>query len=192
MHMPWRTLLILLSVAAAPAAASAADAVPEQMAPCLACHGENGQSPTENVPSLGGQQAAYALVQLFMFRENLRTAPPMNDMAKGLSDDDLRTFSDAIAKLPPPKPTEPGDPERMGRGRTLAEQQHCNVCHRPDFSGQENIPRLAAQREDYLLKALRDYKSGARHGYDATMTEVLQPVDDAQIVELAYFLSRFQ
>src|SRR6266699_1491869 len=36
------------------------------------------------------QQAPYALIQLFMFREKLRVFEPMNEMAKALSDDDLR------------------------------------------------------------------------------------------------------
>ena len=46
------------------------------------------------------------------------------------------------------------------------------------------MPRLAAQREDYLLKALRDYKAGQRPGYDATMDEVIRPITDADIVDL--------
>src|SRR5215813_10124287 len=75
------------------------------------------------------------------------------------------------------------------RGSALAEQNHCNVCHRSDFTGQENVPRLADQREDYLLKTLREYKTGARHAYDATMAEVLQPVDDKDVEILAYFLA---
>src|SRR5438270_10117402 len=79
----------------------------DRVAPCLACHGEKGQSATENTPSLGAQQAPYALIQLFMFREKLRVFEPMNEMAKALSDDDLRTFSDFIAKLPKPVPAEP-------------------------------------------------------------------------------------
>jgi cytochrome c553 len=54
------------------------------------------------------------------------------------------------------------------------------------------VPRIADQREDYLLKTLREYKSGARRGYDATMAEVLQPVDDRQMVELAYYLARLR
>ncbi len=77
----------------------------------------------------------------------------------------------------------------MARGRILADQNHCNVCHRADFSGQDNVPRLADQREDYLLKSLKDYKSGARHGYDATMAEVLQAVHVNDLGELAYFLA---
>jgi cytochrome c553 len=36
---------------------------------------------------------------------------------------------------------------------------------------------------------MRDYKSGARHGYDATMAEVLQPISDAELVDFAYYLS---
>jgi cytochrome c553 len=166
---------------------------PEKLVPCLACHGEKGQSELENVPSLGAQPAPYSVIQLFLFREKMRVVEPMNEMAKGLSDDDLRSLSDALAALPPPKPpADPGDPARLERARALTEENHCNVCHRPDFSGRENVPRLADQREDYLLKALRDYKSGARRGYDATMAEALQPVADAQLVELAYYLSHLR
>src|SRR4029079_15804920 len=89
-----------------------AETLQDRIAPCLACHGERGQSETENTPSLGGQQAPYALIQLFMFREKLRTFEPMNEMAKALTDDDLRSFSDFIAKMPKPAP--PADRRRSG------------------------------------------------------------------------------
>jgi cytochrome c553 len=171
--------------------AFAAGPPPEKLEPCLACHGATGQSETENVPSLGAQPSKYTLIQLFMFREKLRPVEPMIELTKGWTDADLQQAADFIATLPPPKPTsDPVDPARLERARALIEQNHCNVCHRPDFSGQENVPRLAGQREDYLLKALREYKSGARHGYEPTMAEVLQSVDDAQLVEFAYYLSR--
>jgi cytochrome c553 len=177
-------------VIAGPFPVFAAD-LDEKLAPCLACHGAEGQSETENVPSLGAQPAPYTVIQLFMFREKMRVAEPMNGMAKGLSDDDLQSAADFFMKEPPPKPTaDPGDPARLERARVLVDQNHCNICHRPDFSGQNNVPRLADQREDYLLKTLRDYKSGARRGYDATMAEVLQPLDDAQLIEFAYYLAR--
>lgn len=165
----------------------------DKLAPCLACHGAQGQSETENVPSLGAQPAPYTVIQLFMFREKMRVAEPMNEMAKELSDNDLQSIADFCAKQPAPKPSaDPEDPARLERARPLAEQNHCNVCHRPDFSGRDNVPRLADQREDYLLKTLRDYKSGARRGYDASMAEVLQPIDDAQLVEFAYYLARLR
>ena len=185
---PFRTLAIhlLLMMAFAPTGSIAQD----RLATCLRCHGENGQSPKPDVPSLGGEPAQYSLIQLFMYREGLRIAPAMNDIMKQASDDDLRALSDAIAKLPPPPPpSEVGDSQRLARCTNLAEQNHCNICHRTDFTGQENVPRLADQREDYLLKSLRDYKSGARHGYDATMAEVLQPIDESDLSVLAYFLA---
>jgi cytochrome c553 len=143
------------------------------------------------VPSLGAQPAPYTVIQLFLFREKMRLADPMNDMAKPLSDADLQSSADFLATLPPPKPPEdPGDAARLERARALTEQNHCNICHRPDFSGKDNVPRLADQREDYLLKALREYKSGQRRGYDPSMAEVLQPIDDAMLVELTYYLAR--
>jgi cytochrome c553 len=168
-----------------------AETIQERAAPCLACHGEKGQSEIENIPSLGAQQAPYALIQLFMFREKLRVFEPMNEMAKALTDDDLRTFSDFIATLPKPQPAaDPGDPARLQRAQALIQQHRCNSCHTTDFSGRDNIPRIADQREDYLAKTLREYKDNSRHGYDATMAEVLQPVTVEQISDLAYYLTR--
>ncbi len=185
-------LRMILALAFAAVAGSAnADTIEERTTPCFACHGERGQSQTENTPSLGGQQAPYALIQLFMFREKLRTFEPMNEMAKPLTDDDLKTFSDFIATLPKPSPpADAGEPARMQRGQALAEQNRCNSCHNPDFSGKENVPRIANQREDYLRKTLAEYKDSTRHGYDGTMADVMQGVPQEQIADLAYYLAR--
>src|SRR5882757_673871 len=173
------------------ASSAGAETLQERVAPCLACHGEGGQSETENTPSLGGQQAPYALIQLFMFREKLRSFEIMNDMAKPLSEDDLRAFSDFIATLPKPAPpADAGDPARMQRGQAAVQQHRCDNCHNPDFSGKENVPRIANQREDYLAKTLAEYKSNARHAYDASMAEVMAPVTPEQIADLAYYLAR--
>lgn len=173
------------------ALAGTAWAAPEKAVPCLGCHGESGQSQTEGIPSLGAQQPAYTLIQLYMFREKMRTSETMNEMAKGLTDDDLHSLSDFIATLPkPPPPADAGDPARMAAAKALVDKNHCNSCHGADFSGRDNIPRLADQREDYLAKTLRDYKSNARAGYDGTMAEVLQPIGDGQIADLAYYLAR--
>jgi len=178
------------SLAALPAAAET-PTVKERLPACLACHGEHGQSATADVPSLGAQQAFYVTVQLLMFRERMRVSAPMNDMTKGLSDDDLQSFADVIAKLPAPPPAAgPHDEPRTARTRALAEQNHCNFCHQENYAGRDNVPRIAGQRQDYLLKTLREYKSNTRHGYEATMAEVLAPLNDEQIADLAYYLAR--
>ena len=180
----------------------AAETFAERVAPCLACHGESGQSENPEVPSLGGQTAPYALIQLFMFREKQRSSlmkkddqmiEVMNEMTKAFTDDDLRTFSDFIAKLPPPKPVEDAaDAARLANGRALAQQHRCGFCHGVDFAGRETVPRIAAQREDYLVMTLREYKNNTRKGYEATMAETVLPLADADIVDLAYYIARFR
>jgi len=170
-----------------------AETIAERTAPCLACHGESGQSATPEVPSLGGQTAPYLLIQLYLFREKQRAFDVMNQLTKNFTDDDLRAFSDYLSSLPAPKP--PADaPEaaRLARGAQLITQNRCNACHTLDLSGRDNVPRIADQREDYLLKTLREYKNNTRHGYDATMAEVLASVSDAQIGELAYYVAHFR
>jgi cytochrome c553 len=167
-----------------------AETIEERAVTCFGCHGEHGQSEMENTPSLGAQQAPYALIQLFMFREKLRNFEPMNDVTKSFTDDDLRAFSDFVAKLPKPKPpADAPDPARMQKAKAITEQNHCNSCHKPDFSGSDNVPRIADQREDYLAKTLREYKDNTRHGYDGTMADVMGSVTAEQIPDLAYYIS---
>ena len=179
---------LLFSVVIAPAAS--AQTVEERLPACLACHGENGQSQTPGVPSLGAQEVFYVTVQLLMFREHMRVGDPMNDMAKGMSDDDLRKFAEIIHKLPAPRPPEgPVDVARIERTQALVAQNRCNFCHTATFAGQDNVPHIADQREDYLVKALRAYKDNSRHGYDATMADVMAPISNEQILDLAYYIA---
>ena len=192
---PWQALsfiifVVLIFLSALPVDA---DTLEGRLAPCIACHGANGQSTIPEVPSLGGQPTFYLTIQLLMFREKLRVVEPMNQMMQGLKDDDLRSMVAYLAKLPPPEPADGSiDPARMERARTLIKQHRCNFCHNRDYSGEHNVPRLAGQREDYLVKALREYKNNTRRGYDASMADVLYLISDEQILDLAYFLSRLR
>ena len=179
---------ILLTLVSFP---TRAQSLQERIAACFACHGKKGQSQVPDVPSLGAQPAFYTLVELVMFRDKLRPIEPMSEMTKGLSNDDLRAISDTISKLPAPQPiSDASDPVRMERGRALAQQNRCNFCHQSNFHGVDNVPRLAGQREDYLLKSLRAYKNNSRRGYDAQMSEVVYAMKDEDFVDLAYFLAR--
>jgi cytochrome c553 len=167
-----------------------ADAPEARLSACLACHGATGQSEIPAVPSLGGQPGFYLSIQLLMFREKLRVVEPMNQMLQGLKDDDLRRMAADLAKLPPPQPPSGSvDAARMERARAVIEQHRCDFCHKRDYSGEKNVPRLAGQREDYLVKALRQYKSNTRRGYDASMADVLYLISEEQILDVAYFLS---
>jgi cytochrome c553 len=184
-------IVIALTLGCCAALPATAQTVQERLPVCLACHGENGQSANSGVPSLGAQQAYYVTVQLLMFRDRMRVVDPMNDMAKGLSDADLQSFADLIAKLPPPQPAAgPVDDARIQRASALVEQNRCNFCHTPSFAGQQNVPRIADQREDYLVKALRGYKDNSRRGYDSSMADVIAPITDEQILDLAYYMAR--
>jgi len=68
--------------------------------------------------------------------------------------------------------------------------QACAACHGPDGnSAQPDFPKIAGQHYDYLLKALKDYKSGARKSpIMAPMIANLTPRDMEDLA--AYFSSR--
>jgi cytochrome c553 len=168
-----------------------AQSLQERQATCLACHGENGQSQKPEVPSLGGQPEYYVTIQLVMFRDKLRIVEIMNQAMAGANDEMVRELASLVAKLPAPQAVvESPDIARIERAKMLVQKYHCNICHRPDFSGNQNVPRLAGQREDYLVRTLRAYKDNSRRGYDASMAEIVGLVTDTEILDLSYFLAR--
>lgn len=189
-----RTLLAVCmgATAAASALAQAAPPYAERFALCTACHGEGGRSQQALTPSLAGQPSFYAITQLFLFRDGRRANEAMTAVAKGMSDDDLRGFSDHIATLSPPAaPQTSADPARMARGAALANRHHCLSCHGDDLAGGKQVPRLANQREDYLNKALSEFRAGKRLGYTNAMGEALAGIAAGDLADLAHYLAHF-
>ncbi len=158
---------------------------------CMACHGEGGISSEPLIPSLAGQPSFYAITQLFLFRQGRRGNEAMTTVAKDMTDDDLRAFSDFIGKLPPPPAPAPGaaDAPRMARGAALAQQHRCASCHGMDFSGGKQVARLAHQREDYLSQTLREFRAGQRIGYTQAMNEALAGIAPQDLQDLAHYLA---
>jgi cytochrome c553 len=162
--------------------------VADKAAACAGCHGESGNSRLENTPSLAGHPAPYLTIQLILFREEQRRHEIMTPVAKTLTDEDIELLSAFYARLRREK-AEGVDAELAQKGEQVAAVHRCGTCHLPDYSGREQIPRLAGQRRDYLLKTMRDYKAGERSGLDGMMTEVLHDVAEEELQALAAYLA---
>jgi len=157
---------------------------------CAGCHGDNGISQTENIPSLAGQLDQFIQWQLVYFRAGSRKNEQMQPIVEQLNNEDIRNLGAYFASLTPPKGPKDDNPDLSAKGKQAAAGRRCASCHTDTYAGTKAVARLAGQRKDYLLKALRDYKSNARAGYDATMAEVIQPITDENIVDLAHYLAR--
>jgi cytochrome c553 len=65
----------------------------------------------------------------------------------------------------------------------------CGSCHLRDLRGQRHIPRIANQREDYLVTTLQAYRDDKRTGADTSMNAAMYKVTDAEIRALAHYLA---
>jgi cytochrome c553 len=158
---------------------------------CAACHGEGGNSTNPQVPSIAGQPKVFLETQLVLFREELRKSDQMLPVVRGLKDPEIIRLAEHFAKLPA-RGMETGTAERalVERGSRRAKELRCGICHLSDFRGQNQIPRLAGQREAYLEAEMRAYRDGKRSGGDTIMAAALYGVSDADIRALAHYLSR--
>jgi cytochrome c553 len=185
-------LMVLLAASSAGALGqSLPQALRDKIAQCEACHGKDGRSSEPRIPHIGGQPKLAVMYQLFFYREGRRKSEEMNLIAKDLTDAELTAIAEHVAKLPPPPlVADTVDITRYKRGAELAAQRQCASCHNPDFSGREQMPRLAGQHEAYTVKALQDYRTGTRIGTQAVMAEAVRSLTDADFADLAYFLAR--
>jgi cytochrome c553 len=158
---------------------------------CAGCHGDGGISQTENIPSLAGQQDQFIQWQLVFFRSGARKSEQMQPIVEQISNEDIRNLGAYFASLTPPKPPATDDnPDLSKKGAQAAAGRRCGSCHTDTFAGSKAVARLAGQREDYLLKALHDYKSGQRSGGGgAAMAEVAYPLSEEEITALAHYLA---
>ena len=158
---------------------------------CAACHGDDGNSTNPQIPSIAGQPKLFLENQLILFREELRKSEQMAPVVKGMKDPEIIKLAEHFSKLPAKvMESAPADPALVKQGTTKAKQLRCGVCHLADFSGQNQIPRLAGQRETYLDAEMRAYRDGKRTGGDTIMAAALYGVSDADVKALAHYLSR--
>ena len=157
---------------------------------CTGCHGENGISQIENIPSLAGQPDPFVQWQLVFFRSGTRKNEQMQPIVEQIDNNDIRNLGAYFASLAPPKALPDDNPDLSRKGAQSAAGRRCASCHGDNYAGTNAVARLAGQREEYLLKALHDYKSGARSGGGmAAMAEVAYPLSDEEITALAHYIA---
>ena len=182
----WAGLLTALFLSAA----LAQDA--DRLGACAGCHGPDGNSRTPAVPSIAGQPKVFLENYLVLTREGLRGSETMQKLLNGVPDREIVALAAHFSKLPMKPEDGATDRARFERGRRVAAKNHCGNCHRPDFRGQEQMPRLAGQREDFLIEAMLAYRQNRRPGGDTLMAAALYGIAEADLKALAHYLSRLR
>jgi cytochrome c553 len=187
----WFMAVVVTSFIVAPLEAADLGAGKEKAELCVACHGDAGISQTENIPSLAAQPDQFIQWQLVFFRAGTRKNEQMQPIVEQLNNDDIRNLGAYFASLEAPKASKPDDnPDLSQKGAQAAAGRRCASCHTDSYAGTKAVARVAGQREDYLLKALHDYKSGVRSGGGmAAMAEVAYPLSEEEITALAHYLA---
>jgi cytochrome c553 len=178
----------LLACAGAGAQAQSAATVPAKAEACAACHGPGGRSVVAQFPILAGQTSRYLYLQLRDFQEGRRTNELMTPMVAGLTRDEMREMSDYFAKQKPPLQTFKTDPEKARLGKLKSDETLCTMCHLGGFAGQNEVPRVAGQHFEYIVKQLSDFKARTRTNDAGTMTSVANTINAQDIDNLAHYL----
>jgi|688.fasta_scaffold288391_2 cytochrome c553 len=177
-----------------PAAASGATAAapPARVALCGACHGIDGNSTLPMSPSLAGQPRVFLENTLILIREGLRPIAAMKGLLDGVSDAEIVALADHYSRQPARPEAGPRDEAAWRRGEALAARNLCGTCHLPTYAGQQQMPRLAGQRRDYLAQSMREFRDNRTQGRDTQMNGVLRGYSDRDIDDLALYFAQLR
>lgn len=156
-----------LWIAAAPAA-GAQEAI--TVAVCLPCHGVGapGVPGAPPIPSLDGQHREYLIKQLREFKAGKRRNDFMAPLVGAMKKHQMPALAAHFAaQSPAPGPAV--NEQLAARGKVLYEEGNqatgvpgCVGCHLAEGLGTRRYPRLAGQRQAYVVQQLMNFKSGAR------------------------------
>jgi cytochrome c553 len=154
---------------------------------CYGCHGVPNYKnafPNYSVPHIGGQNAQYLVNALKAYASGERSHPTMHSQAATLSDQDR---ADIAAYLQGPQPVQPN---KQTVGTPPAATQVCASCHGADGAKviAPDYPILAGQYPDYIVEALKDYKSGKRK--NPIMAGIIGTVDEKDFKAIAQFFGK--
>ena len=164
-------------------------------APCVACHGADGNSGTPAFPKLAQQHPQYILKQLQEFKSGKRDNAVMKPFATALSDADMRNVAAWLAS----KQAKSGFAkdkdlvrlgERIYRGG-IADRQiaACAGCHSPNGAGiPAQYPRLSGQHAEYTVAQLTAFRDGVRKN-SAIMTQVAAKLNDREIKAVSDYMA---
>lgn len=182
----------------ADAAGDAVDRGRALAAPCIACHGADGNSAIPSYPSIAGQNARYLLHQMQLMRSGERPAPLMAGQLDGMSDRDLADLAAYYAAQTVQVGQAKTDRLALGRaiyrGGLLAKGvPACSACHAPDGSGNAlaGFPLLSGQQVDYVVDQLRAYREGLRttdEAYSGMMRQTVANLTDGELAAVANYV----
>ena len=162
---------------------------PPKAAVCIACHGPQGNPSLAGIPVLAGQTSRYLYLQLRDFQEGRRSNEQMSPMAKDLTRDEMRALGAYFAAQKSVTQKFQPDAAKASLGKLKADETLCTMCHLGGFSGQNEVPRVAGQPFDYIVKQLRDFKARTRTNDAGTMTSVSSTLSDDDIVNLGHYIA---
>jgi cytochrome c553 len=200
-----RTLRTLVGMAGlcllggSPAWAQGADAI--TVTACLPCHGGGAAAApgAPAFPTLDGQHAAYLDKQLREYKSGKRKSAIMAPLIAALKKQQISAMAAHFASQTPARAAV-ANPELAARGKVVYEEGNratgvpaCVGCHLPAGAGHQRYPRLAGQRQAYIVQQLAEFKSGARSNDRAhVMRAVAGRLTDEESRAVAEYLAGLQ
>lgn len=162
---------------------------------CQGCHGPDGNSFSPDWPNLASQNTNYLSKQIHDFQSGDRQDPTMQSMVTGLVEQDIADiaayFSAQKVNADAASVSVAGKKLYMG-GNRYSNIPACAGCHGPNGvgNGPGAIPALAGQKIGYVIKAMKDFKSGARsNDRNQIMRDIAAKMTETEVAAVAKFLA---
>lgn len=178
--------LVLCALAASPVRAQ--DGTEETAATCVACHGEDGQPISAEIPIIFGQQEGYLYFQLRDFKTGARKSEVMGPLVADFTKDQMKALAAYIAAKTWSRIAQSATPEQKAAALQANIAAGCTGCHLEGYVGASTAPRLAGQQLASLDQTLGQFKTKAR-GNNPGMSGIMETFSDDAISAISAYLA---
>ena len=154
---------------------------------CAGCHGTNGASAGEYMPTIGGMDRGYLASVLDDYKTGLRASTIMGRIMRGYSDREIAAIASFYAAQPWISTDRIAAAGLLPRGEEIHASE-CETCHEDNGREQEDeSPRLAGQWAEYTRYALEICREEGKRCSPRKMGERVMKLDDEDLEALARF-----
>jgi cytochrome subunit of sulfide dehydrogenase len=130
---------------------------------CAGCHGTNGASTGNAIPSIAGLSSTYLVESMNAYKSDKRASTIMGRIAKGYTEEQFESMGSFFAEQEVNKNTSQSfDAAKAKAGQALHEK-YCDKCHTEAGTvADDDAGQLSGNAKLFLKYSLTDFHDGSR------------------------------
>lgn len=156
----------------------------KKLGTCRLCHGPNGNSSRDVMPSLAGERAAYLLQRWYELIDGHGESGTASRIARRINEQQMIAL--ALYFSEQKRTAVDFDADLAESGKPLFDRK-CSKCHLEDGHGKDGMPVIAGQQPEYMARTMLQFRENTGWRHQSNMRKPATPLSPIQVKAVANY-----